>query len=359
MASIKQAKLWAINKCNQSNVGYSQPYRNERTVNGITYYDCSSFVWYALKSAGYDVETAYRIATGNNYTNNAITTSALRAFLIALDFVQVSISGEWKPGDILWRSGHTEMVYSGGNARGVTMGAHSANLPLADQVSINSSESTTSSWSEIYRSDEDNPSGAFCSAEVVAAICGNFWQESGINPGIWEGLDEGTWTTENRGYGLGQWTNYNTQQGRLYNLHEFLSSNNYDNDDGFGELAFLIDEDYWTPHTDYSFQTLTEFLESDSTDITMLTHAFNQCWEGIHDSSWDDRVTYANDCYDYIMGHWNDQNEWIKGNRYLSDDDRYNNAVLIYQYLNGLEPENHKKKSKFWIYMRKRRGLIY
>lgn len=359
MASIKQAKLWAVNKCNQSNVGYSRPYRNERTVNGITYYDCSSFIWYALKSGGYNVESAYRTATGNNYTNNAITTANLRAFLIALGFTRVSISGEWKPGDILWRSGHTEMVYSGGNARGVTMGAHSANLPLDRQVSINSSESAASSWSELYRSTEDNPTGAFCSAEVVAAICGNFWQESGINPGIWEGLNEGTWTTENRGYGLGQWTNYNTQQGRLYNLHEFLSSNNYDNDDGFGQLAFLIDEDYWTPHSDYSFQTLTEFLESDSTDITMLTHAFNRCWEGIHDSSWDDRVTYANDCYDYIMDHWNDQNEWIKGNRYLSADERYNNAVLIYQYLNGLEPENHKKKSKFWIYMRKRRGLIY
>lgn len=191
---------------------------------------------------------------------------------------------------------------------------------------------------------------------VVSAICGNFWQESGINPGIWEGLNEGTWETENRGYGLGQWTNYNTTQGRLYNLHEYLSGNGYDNDDGYGQLEFLIEENYWTPHKDYSFQNLTEFLESDSQDLTMLTHAYNRCWEGIHDSSWDARVTYANNCYNYILQHWNDENNWIKGNRYLSEPERLNNAVLVFQILNGSKSEI-KKKSKWWMYLRRKRGI--
>lgn len=48
MANIQLSYNWAIETCVKPNVGYSQQYRNQRTVNGITYYDCSSFVWYAL-----------------------------------------------------------------------------------------------------------------------------------------------------------------------------------------------------------------------------------------------------------------------------------------------------------------------
>jgi hypothetical protein len=36
MASIQTAYEWAIEKCNAPNIGYSQAYRNQRTVNGIT-----------------------------------------------------------------------------------------------------------------------------------------------------------------------------------------------------------------------------------------------------------------------------------------------------------------------------------
>ena len=39
MANIQTAYEWAIEKCNAPNIGYSQAYRNQRTVNGITYYD--------------------------------------------------------------------------------------------------------------------------------------------------------------------------------------------------------------------------------------------------------------------------------------------------------------------------------
>ena len=36
MPSITDAWKWAADTCNAPNVGYSQAYRNQQTVNGIT-----------------------------------------------------------------------------------------------------------------------------------------------------------------------------------------------------------------------------------------------------------------------------------------------------------------------------------
>ena len=183
---------------------------------------------------------------------------------------------------------------------------------------------------------DDPPSGGDYSMYVIAAMCGNFWHESTVNPGIWEGLNVGNWETTMRGYGLGQWTNVGTTHGRLYNLHTWMNSKGYASDDGDGQLSYLIYEAYWTPHADYpQFQTLADFLTSDSTDLTTLTHAFNRCWEGIHDASWDTRVTYANTVYTYLQSHSTDTVDWVKGNRYLTDSERKNNAVKVYQFFNS------------------------
>ena len=50
MPDINKAYSWAIETCNAPNVGYSNAYR--QTVGGITYYDCSSFINYALLAGG-------------------------------------------------------------------------------------------------------------------------------------------------------------------------------------------------------------------------------------------------------------------------------------------------------------------
>lgn len=113
-------------------------------------------------------------------------------------------------------------------------------------------------------------------------------------------------------------------------------NNGYADDDGVGQLNYLIHENVWYSTGEASaYKNLTEFLTSDSTDIEALTHAWNIGWEGIHDSSWDARVQYAKNCYDYIIAHANDPSitTWAKGNRYLSEAERYNNAVLIYRFL--------------------------
>lgn len=174
---------------------------------------------------------------------------------------------------------------------------------------------------------------------VIAAMCGNFWTESNINPAIWESLNSGSYTDLMKGYGLGQWTNTSkTGSGaRLINLNTWITSNGYDMYSGNAQLQYIKHENTWYKNNSYPFSTLTEFLESDSTNLTELTHAWNQCWEGIHDSSWDTRVTQAQTVYNYLVDHYDDAsiNTWVKGNRYLSNSEILNNAVMVYKYFNG------------------------
>lgn len=144
MPNINDSISWAITKCNDPNVGYSQTYRDQQTVNGITYYDCSSFVWYALIAGGFDCVTAY----GQTWP---FVTGTMDAVLTALGFQPVSRTGELKPGDICVKTSHTEMVYEGGTGKARTMGAHTSQYPLVDQVSINSYWTNGTSWDTIYR----------------------------------------------------------------------------------------------------------------------------------------------------------------------------------------------------------------
>ena len=338
MPDINTAYSWAISTCNATNVGYSQDYRNQRTVNGVTYYDCSSFIWYALKAGGFDVEYAYAMALGYAYSGNAITTYNEREWLIQLGFTPVDINGEWQAGDILWRSGHTEMVYSGGTGFGVTMGAHTSAAPLADQVSINNHSSYASSWTLLYRYGTDPAQKEGISLEVISAICGNWYHESNINPGIYENLQVVPLTDNSvyGGYGLGQWTN-NSQVHRRTELVTWLRDNGYADDSGEGQLEYFIYENVWYRRDESAqFTDLHDFLYTDITDIELLTHAFCIGWEGIHDASWDTRVQYARQCYAYIQNNAQDTsiNTWYKGNNWLNTNQILNNAVLVYRYLN-------------------------
>lgn len=358
MNDINKAYQWSINTCNAPNVGYSQTYRNQQTVNGITYYDCSSFIWYALAAGGFPVETT----SGSTWP---FTTYSMGSVLTQMGFSQMIPSNvEWLPGDILVVNTatrqHTEMVYQ----EYKTMGAHSANYALADQVSINTSDALPASYEHLYRYGS-GAMGYGSSIYVVAAIAGNFWQESGINPGIWEGLVVGSFDSLNIGYGLGQWTNTNGDtQGRLWQLYTWLTENGYALDSGDGQLAFLIHENVWYSTGEAAdYATLEDFLSSTSTDLTALTHAWNIGWEGIHDSSWDARVEYAQKCFDYIQAHANDTsiNTWAAENAYLSETQRLNNAVMLYRYLSagGGGGGTAGKKIKLPVYMMLRNPRLY
>lgn len=269
MPNLNIAYQWEVNACNSSNIGYSQKYRKGQTVNGITYYDCSSFQSKALTEAGFFE------------SNPWFSTANMRTYLQQVGFVQSDINGIWLPGDILWRSGHTEMVYSSGESPGSgrTMGAHQAGVPLSDQVSINDNESTSANWTELWRypggagtlvwissnaylDDTDMENNAYCfysymhsyaTLSAIAGMLGNFQIESTINPGVWQNLDEGNY---NLGFGLAQWT-------PATNITDWMIANGYDIGDGNGQCRWLVEETVssgqWIATSQYP-QSWTEFL---------------------------------------------------------------------------------------------------
>lgn len=363
--NLDKAYTWAINTCNAPNVGYSQTYRNRRTVNGITYYDCSSFINYSIIAGGL-VTSSYAPE------HNPFTTYSMGKELKRLGFTEYDSTGAgfiWKPGDIGVGSGHTEMCYGGGVGKAVFMGAHTSNAKLANQVSIGSSGGNVTyrrTFSKCYRWKEDGATKVEnFSAYVVAAMCGNFWIESNINPGVWENLKPGNWTDLMKGYGLGQWTNTNGDtHGRLYQLHKFLSENGYADYDMEGQLDFLKTESVWHKGTDYQkeipYNTLDEFLNSSSRDLNELTKAYFYCWEGIKNDTLSDRQNKAKICYDYIVAHANDSRitTYKHSNDYLSMSDILNNAVMVYRLMGGTSGDisgdigtNTKAKRQMPIWM--------
>lgn len=131
---------WAVTWCNTANVGYSQTYRNFRTVNGITYFDCSSFTFFAcwlggnldIGAMGYSTNIAdYREGRANAWTVTTMISS-----LINYGWNSIPISNAvLQPGDILAKTRtHCEIYY--GDTPIQTMGARNSSLPLADQVAI-------------------------------------------------------------------------------------------------------------------------------------------------------------------------------------------------------------------------------
>lgn len=137
---IKKAYDFIIAQCNDPLVGYSQEPRDGKWYNGKRYYDCSSLIYYALEYAGFDVG------------ETEIYTAIQRKWLKNLGFTEYPASIQWKSGDILWRKGHTEMVYKDN----FTMGAHTYKYEFDRQVSINPYETDNSEWTYLYRYEKDD-----------------------------------------------------------------------------------------------------------------------------------------------------------------------------------------------------------
>lgn len=250
-----QAWQWLVDKCNEDNVGYSQELRNEQTVNVITYYDCSSIIWYALLYGGFELD------------KNAwpFTTYTMGKILKKLGFQEIVIDSSFQlqKGDIVVVNSssrhHTEMAYDDKH----TMGAHSANRPLADQVSINDYEFENSQYQYAYRfpyspsgdwivkvgtggsyylSDEEQKNNVNIiweyfkaqgwSKNAVAGLCGNMEQESTFNPGLEETGNESD------GWGLVQWTPFSD----LTKVLDVLYGSHSDWQDGTKQLSVLYAE---------------------------------------------------------------------------------------------------------------------
>lgn len=339
MADIDKAYSWAISTCNAPNVGYSQAYRNQRTINGITYYDCSSFINYALLAGGF-VTPQYAPK------NNAFTTYIEPNVLFELGFKEVDAKGVILPGDIGLIPGHTEMCYKGGIGRGVFMGAHTDNAPLAYQVSIGSTtgnENYTSSWNRIFRYGQGGAESYGYSIYVVCALAGNAWRESHINPTLYQ--------QNGSAFGMFQWDGT-----RRDALLTWLDEHGYEKDDPIGQMEYLVYEGDWIG-TYAGISSLDEFLNSQSTDITSLTEAFCNCWERPGLPAMQERIDFALDAYDYIIQHAQDTSisQWeTLPMYYLSRGQALKNAVLMYRYYSnggggGGTPGRKRKHIPVWM----------
>ena len=171
---------------------------------------------------------------------------------------------------------------------------------------------------------------------VIAAICGNFWQESTVNPGIWENLTVGA-----PGYGLGQWTD-NAQVSRRTALFNYLDTNGYSRDSGYGQLKFFIDENVWNvlgaDGSTSSYLNLTGFLNSMSNNLSDLVNEFMYHWEGINDGTNSVRYDAA---VRYLHAFQNDDGirvQWHASNSYLSVSESADNALHIMDFFLGGSP---------------------
>jgi len=202
---------------------------------------------------------------------------------------------------------------------------------------------------------------------VISAICGNFLWESGCNPQRHEGgtsFTDLTDITQYGGYGLGQWTNKTYAPPRppltrRRDLVLWLRANGYSDYDGNGEVAYLLAENHWSQNIG-PYSTLTEFLESDSTDINYLTELYFRNWEGINDGTLPTRQQYAHQAYEYIMQHSIDPNitTWVYSEGGIPWVNSMNNCVLVYRYLIGVvpppppPPPTRRHKMPIWMYLR-------
>ena len=171
---------------------------------------------------------------------------------------------------------------------------------------------------------------------VIAAICGNFWQESTINPGIWENLTVGA-----PGYGLGQWTDNPPIVERRTALFNWLDANGYARDSGPGQLAFLVYENLWIPSTftPSAYQTLTDFFNSTSTNTAYLTEEWMWHWEGIDDGSYTTRLDAARYYYNAFINDDGNRTTWWSSNSYLDmTTTALENALLIKDFFLGTTP---------------------
>lgn len=171
---------------------------------------------------------------------------------------------------------------------------------------------------------------------VIAAICGNFYQESTVNPGVWEGL-----TPNNPGYGLGQWTDNPPQVMRRTALFNWLDNNGFPRDSGEGQLQFLVYENLWIPSLiqPSAYNTLTDYFNSTSTNISDLVYEFMYHWEGINDGSYTTRYGAAIDFYNAFINDTGNRVPWHSSNSYLRlEYESTDNALLIKDFFLGEEP---------------------
>ena len=147
---VERAVQTAVAIANDNSHGYSQINRQGPD------YDCSSLVYYAFSSAGFSLSPAW-FNTGN------MGTALKNAGFTEITNIDLSTSANLQRGDILWKSGHTE-IYVGSNQ---LIGAHSdenggiygnkkgdqtgREISVGNYYYEGRSESGRTPWTRVYR----------------------------------------------------------------------------------------------------------------------------------------------------------------------------------------------------------------
>lgn len=385
---INKSYEWAVNTCNAPNVGYSQDYRNQRTVNGITYYDCSSFIFYSLIAGGWDMIRAWGTWPFTTYVMLDLLTSEEFGFT-AYDASTV----KWLPGDILLGSysapnvpEHTEMVYEGTDnlGEGYTMGAHGANgIALPNQVSIYTHLSYSSKYRVLLRYGEGGTGGYGISIYQAAAMLGNSWHESKVNPGCYH---QNSGQYNDYGAGLWMWTNYiDATYGDVLvadAMKEWTEERFRNWYLGQAQVACIFADDLstgsmWIPckasefpmyqDLNQKYPTWQAFVEANKeTDLEELTRIFFLNWEtpGTYQNyinDWQPRWEAAQDIFEFLREHGNDtvDPEWYYelGYYFIPDDKAYENCLRFWKEASaggggGGIPWKKNKHMPIWMMIR-------
>ena len=149
-SGVERAVQTAVAIANDNSHGYSQINRQGPD------YDCSSLVYYAFSLAGFSLSPAW-FNTGN------MGTALKNAGFTEITNIDLSTSANLQRGDILWKSGHTE-IYVGSNQ---LVGAHSdenggiygnkkgdqtgREISVGNYYYEGRSESGRTPWTRVYR----------------------------------------------------------------------------------------------------------------------------------------------------------------------------------------------------------------
>lgn len=221
MGAVSNAVTWAVGIANDNSHGYDQTNRWGPD------YDCSSLVISAYENAGVPVKT-----NGATYTGNMVSVFLACGFIDVTSRVNLTTGSGLIKGDVVWKTGHVEMVTEPGylvgasaNENGEATGGATGDQNAKEirvRAYYNGPWTTVLRWPETYTyitgnrylSQAEMETNARYiwnylgsrgwSRNAVAGMLGNMQTESTINPGIWQGLNDGVGPA----YGLVQWDPY-------------------------------------------------------------------------------------------------------------------------------------------------------
>lgn len=290
MSAITKAVAWAVGVANDNTSGYDQTNRWGPD------YDCSSLLISAWEYAGVPVKTS-----GASYTGNMVSVFKSCGFIDVTSQITLATGNGLKVGDVLWKSGHTEMVCETGKIVGASANENgqATGGKTGDQTGAEIRVRTyyNGPWTTVLRYQQATYSGWIArngylteaemqnnsriiyrnlikrgwTINAIAALLGNFEAESTINPGIWQNLNSGNMAG---GYGLAQWT-------PATKVSTFASDWQSNHNRQLDLLQYHLEHpgEHWVKRSPYATWTITQFAAS-TIDPYVLACVFAWNYEG-------------------------------------------------------------------------------